>query len=119
MSKIPGSAHVNLSLGVAVMVGGAAGYLRKGSKASLIAGCAVGGLLLGSGYLIARTDSAYEGHALAAGTSALLAAAMGRRFVQTGKFMPAGLVAVAGAAACAYNFNKAREWAPAKDGTCR
>lgn len=118
MSKIPGSAHVNLSLGGLVIAGGAMGFVRKGSKASLIAGLAFGSLLLGSGYMIAKTDNIYEGHLLGAGTTGLMAAAMGQRYMGTGKFMPAGLVAVLGAGACAYNIHKAREWAPAKEGEC-
>lgn len=112
MSKIPGSAHLNLSLGALVMAGGAAGYFRKGSKVSIVAGTAVGSLLLGSGYLIARSDKIYEGHLLACGTCALLAVGMGQRFLSTRTFMPAGLVATVGAVACAYNFQKSLEWKP-------
>ena len=116
MSNIPGSAHANLSLGGLVIIGGTVGYLRKGSKASLISGLAVGSLLLGSGYMIAKTDQVYEGHLLASGASGVMALAMGQRFMSTGKFMPAGLVATLGAAACAYNVHKSREWAPSKEG---
>lgn len=112
MSSIPGSAHVNLSLGGLVMAGGLVGYLKKGSHMSLVSGLTVGSLLLGSGYLIAKTDHVYEGHVLATTTSSVLALAMGQRFFTTQKFMPAGLVAVLGATACAYNFRKAQEWAP-------
>lgn len=113
MSKIPGSAHVNLSLGGLVIVGGAMGYVRKGSKMSLVAGVTVGSLLLGSGYLIGFSDDQqYQGHVLAAATSGILALSMGQRYFKTSKFMPAGLVATLGAAACAYNIHKAREWAP-------
>lgn len=115
MSKIPGSAHLNLSLGGAVVLGGAMGYMKKGSKISLIAGLGIGSLLIGSGYMIAKTDQVYEGHLLAAGSSGLMAAAMGQRFVSTGKFMPAGLVATAGVVACAYNYHKSSEWAPTKE----
>ena len=118
MSNIPGSAHANLSLGVLVMLGGIAGFLRKGSKASLVAGLSMGSLLLGSGYMIAKTDQIYEGHLLAGGTSGVMALAMGQRYLSTSKFMPAGMVAVLGAAACAYNLHKSQEWAPEKTGTC-
>ena len=78
---------MNLSLGGLVMVGGLAGYFRKGSKASLVAGLAMGSLLVGSGYMIAKTDNVYEGHLLATGTSGIMAIAMGQRFLSTGKFM--------------------------------
>lgn len=115
MSQIPGSAHINLSLGGLVMAGGLVGYLKKGSHISLVSGITVGSLLLGSGYLIAKTEHVYEGHVLATTTSSVLALAMGHRFVTTSKFMPAGFMAVLGAAACAYNFHKSREWAPAKE----
>jgi uncharacterized membrane protein (UPF0136 family) len=107
MGKIPGSAHVNLSLGGLVMVGGAYGYWKKGSTPSLVAGLTIGSLLLGSGYMIAtNSDRMYEAHCMAI--------AMGGRFVSTGKFMPAGMVATLGALGCAYNLQKALEWAPGK-----
>ena len=111
-TKIPGSAHVNLSLGTLVLVGGGLGYARKGSHASLVSGLVVGSLLLSSGYLIAKTDQVYEGHVLATLTSGVLAGGMGQRFVSTGKFLPAGLVASLGACACAYNALQSQEWAP-------
>lgn len=91
------------------------GYFKKGSQMSLIAGLTFGSLLLGSGYLIA-SDREYQGHLLSSGTSGVMALGMGHRFVSTGKFMPAGLVAFLGAACCAYNANKALEWAPTKSG---
>merc|ERR1719230_2203010 len=47
-----------------------------------------------------------EGHALATGTSGLMAIAMGRRFIQTGKFMPSGLVATVGAVSMVYHAKK-------------
>lgn len=100
------------SLGGLCLVGGAIGYLKKGSKISLAAGLGIGSLFLTSGYLIAKTDRVYEGHLVAAGTATLLTAAMGQRFMSTGKFMPAGLLAVLGIVALGYNGNKAMEWAP-------
>jgi uncharacterized membrane protein (UPF0136 family) len=113
MDKIPGSAHVNLSFGALAVAGGIAGYVRKGSKASLIAGVTMGSLLMGSGYLIAFSDNRqYEGHLLGCGASALLALGMAPRALSTGKFMPAGLVSTLGIVAAAYNYHKARDWAP-------
>ena len=117
MSKIPGSAHANIGLGTLVIIGGAIGHIKKGSKISLIAGLSIGSLLLGSGYMIAKTDKQFEAHCLASSASGIMALAMGTRFVRGAKFMPAGLVAALGAAGCAYNVKKALEWAPAKDGT--
>jgi uncharacterized membrane protein (UPF0136 family) len=113
MSKTPGSAHLNLSLGALCILGGAMGYVRKGSSASLIGGLAFGSLLVGSGMMIAG-ESQYQGHMLATGTSGIMAAGMGYRFFQTGKFMPSGLLAALGAVCCAYNMNKGLEWAPSK-----
>lgn len=96
------------------MIGGAIGYFKRGSKISLVAGVSLGTLFLGSGYLIAKTDHVYEGHVLAVATSTVLTAAMGHRFMGTGKFMPAGLLTILGIAALGYNGNKAMEWAPSK-----
>ena len=95
------------------------GYFKKGSKASLIAGVSIGSLLLASGYLIAKTDNVYEGHCLAAGSAGVMALAMGQRYVQTGKMMPAGLTAALGVTACAYNVVKAMEWAPSSSSSAK
>jgi uncharacterized membrane protein (UPF0136 family) len=109
MSKIPGSAHPSFGLGGMVILGGAVGYFRKGSKPSLGAGLLFGGLLIGSGLMITG-DQQFEGHTLAAGVSGLMTLAMGQRFLSTGKFMPAGLVASVGALSAAYHTKKALEW---------
>lgn len=114
MSNIPGSAHLNFSLGGLVILGGAVGYLKKGSKISLLAGLTFGSLLVGSGVLIVK-DEHFKGHSLAAGASGLMALGMGARFLKTGTFMPAGMVASLGAVACAYNVKKALDWAPTKE----
>ena len=107
----PGSAHPAFGLGALTIVGGAVGFWKKGSKASLGAGVVCGGLLIGSGVLISG-EHQYEGHALATGTSTLMALGMGQRFIKTGKFMPAGLVATLGAASMAYHMKKTIEWSP-------
>jgi uncharacterized membrane protein (UPF0136 family) len=111
MSKTPGSAHLNLSLGGLFIAGGAMGYLRKGSGASLFGGLAAGSLLIGSGMMISG-ESQYKGHMLATATTGVAAAGMGYRFFLTGKFMPAGLVACLSAVCCAYNMKKGMDWAP-------
>jgi uncharacterized membrane protein (UPF0136 family) len=109
MGSIPGSAHPAFGFGAVTIVGGLAGYLRKGSKASLGAGFVCGTLLIGSGLMISG-ESQYGGHSLAAGTSALMALGMGQRFFKTGKFMPAGVVATLAAASLGYHVKKALEW---------
>lgn len=113
-SHIPGSAHPNIGLGILAIAGGAAGYIRKGSKASAFAGVGIGSLLLTSSYLITTRETPYEGHVLATVTTGIMAAAMGQRFLASGKFMPAGLVATLGVAGLAYNMNKALEWSASK-----
>jgi len=87
------------------------GYLKKGSTMSLVAGVTFGGLLIGSGVLITRNEC-FEGHALGAASTGVMALAMGKRYAATGKFMPAGLVASIGAVGLAYNVKKAIEWMP-------
>ncbi|KAG7351779.1 transmembrane protein [Nitzschia inconspicua] len=109
----PGSAHLNFTLGGLVAVGGAVGYFKKGSVPSLVAGLTFGGLLIGSGVLITQGES-YKGHVLASGVTGLMTLAMGQRFLASGKFMPAGMVATLGAAGLAYNAKKAIEWMPEK-----
>jgi uncharacterized membrane protein (UPF0136 family) len=108
----PGSAHMNLAVGSMVVLGGVTGYVRKGSTISLVAGVTVGSLLLGSGYMISKTNNIFEGHLLATGAAGVLTVAMSRRFMMTRKFMPSGLAASIGIITCAYNAKKAQEWAP-------
>ena len=113
MAPPPGSAHLNFSLGGLVALGGAVGYFKKGSVPSLVAGLTFGGLLIGSGVMISQGES-YKGHALASGVTGLMTVAMAQRFMTTGKFMPAGMVASLGAVGLAYNIKKTLEWMPEK-----
>ncbi len=105
----PGSAHPAFGLGALTILGGAVGYFKKGSKASLGAGVLCGGLLIGSGLMISG-ESQYNGHLLASGTSSLMALGMGSRYLKTGKVMPAGVVAAMGIVSCGYHAKKALEW---------
>ncbi len=107
----PGSAHPAFSFGGLTIVGGAVGYFKKGSKASLGAGLACGSLLIGSGLLISNSME-YEGHGLATATSGIMAAGMGQRYMKTGKIMPAGVVAGLAAVSMAYHAKKTLEWSP-------
>jgi uncharacterized membrane protein (UPF0136 family) len=111
-TSIPGSAHANIGLGALTLVGGTVGYLRQGSKPSLVAGVAVGSLFWASSYLITTQETPYYGHVLATVTSSLLTAGMYRRYTATRRMMPAGVVAGIGSIGMAYNFRKAMEWKP-------
>ena len=96
-------------MGGLVLVGGAVGFLRRGSTASLMAGTVVGSLYLGSGWLISKGE-ARDGHLLAATTSAVLAGSMGARAARTGKMFPPGAIALLALASLAYEGSKAWEW---------
>ncbi|CAM9807588.1 unnamed protein product [Heterosigma akashiwo] len=109
MEKPPGSAHAAFAVGGLVMLGGVIGYVKKGSKASVIASGGTAMLMITSGLLITKGND-LEGHGLALATSSLLALGMGARVMKSGKFMPAGLVAVIGAASAAYQAKKTFEW---------
>ena len=74
------------------------------------AGLVCGSLLISSGVLI-TSDDPYRGHLLATGTSGAMALGMGHRYIKTGKFMPAGLVAAVGIVSMAYHAKKTIEWA--------
>lgn len=82
--------------GLCVAAGGIAGYAKAGSTASLAAGLGFGGLALLGAYLISQDQPI--GHWLVVGTAGTLTAVMGRRFMNSGKIMPAGVVAMLSAA---------------------
>mmetsp|Transcript_10800 Transcript_10800/g.14016 ORF Transcript_10800/g.14016 Transcript_10800/m.14016 type:complete len:112 (+) Transcript_10800:62-397(+) len=109
MERPPGSAHMAFGVGGLVLAGGLMGYLKKGSKASLIASGGTAALLFASGVIVTKGYD-FEGHALAFGTSSLLAVGMGMRSFKSGKFMPAGLVATIGVVSAAYQAKKTLEW---------
>jgi len=73
-----------------VAVGGLIGYLKAKSTYSLIAGLVFGGIL---GFGAYQTSVNPRNYYLTLGTSAALGALMGYRAINSGKFMPAGLIA--------------------------
>jgi uncharacterized membrane protein (UPF0136 family) len=87
-------AIVTWVFGGLVILGGVIGYAKAKSKTSLISGLAFGVLLLLFGYAIA--EGRRIGLQAGTGISLALAIIMGRRFLATKKFMPAGLVAILG-----------------------
>ncbi|WIA09106.1 hypothetical protein OEZ86_011690 [Tetradesmus obliquus] len=76
---------------------------------SLVAGAVFGAAYGASAYLINSGDPA-TGHMCGLVSSMLLTGAMGLRFAKTGKVMPAGVMAAAGALGSIYNFQKHQEW---------
>ncbi|XP_076804678.1 transmembrane protein 14C-like [Clavelina lepadiformis] len=74
-----------------VAAGGIVGYLKAGSTPSLAAGLLFGGL---AGFGAYRTSVDPTDQWLTLGISLSLGGLMGFRFYNSGKFMPAGLVAL-------------------------
>ena len=95
------TALLNTGVGGLVLAGGIAGFLRKGSKASLIAGSSFGGILLTSAGLIWNKKP--WGYKLASVASLLLSIVMGKKYFASGVYMPAGLIATMGVIAFVYN----------------
>eukprot|EP00536_Pseudo-nitzschia_multiseries_P002626 jgi/Psemu1/301473/fgenesh1_kg.35_\ len=81
------------------------GYATKGSKASLVAGSTFGGLLMIAGFLVSKSSESKstKGNVLGSSVSALLGYVMGKKFLVSKKFMPAGLLTVLSAASFVYN----------------
>ncbi|XP_031499676.1 protein FATTY ACID EXPORT 5-like [Nymphaea colorata] len=83
--------------GIIVVVGGVVGYARKGSIVSLAGGAGAGLLLLLSGFISLKAFEKRRNSLFAllleTVCSVALAVVMGRRYLETSKIMPAGLVA--------------------------
>ena len=79
--------------GVLTIVGGVIGFVKAGSKASLIAGGISGVLLLVAGWLVA-SGSVMAGMILGLIVSLLLAGRFLPAFLKTKKPMPAGMMSV-------------------------
>ena len=85
-----------LGYGLLVLVGGIIGYVKAKSRASLIAGVALGSVLGVAAYLLA-TDSPVFAAALGLGSALVLIARFLPAFMRTKKIMPAGAVVAVGA----------------------
>lgn len=92
--------------GLLVLGGGIMGYATAGSMASLIAGSGFGLGLLASGLGVSRGKK--MGFLFAPLLTLLLIAVLGYRSVQTGEFIPSGLIAVLGLVALALYFGLRR-----------
>jgi uncharacterized membrane protein (UPF0136 family) len=75
-------------------IGGIIGYKKAGSKASLIAGVMSGSILLVLSTLIQITENLAPLVYLALAITLVLVATFVKRYLTTGKVMPAGMLAV-------------------------
>jgi uncharacterized membrane protein (UPF0136 family) len=82
--------------GALTIAGGVMGFVKAGSRASLIAGGVSGVLLLVAGYLVGA-GNVVAGLVLGLVLSLALAGQFGPKFFRTRKVMPAGMMAVLGA----------------------
>ncbi len=78
--------------GLLTIAGGVMGFVKAGSTASIIAGSISGLLLLLAAFLL--PGNLIAGLALAALVSLALAGQFVPKFIKTGAFMPAGMMAV-------------------------
>ncbi|KAF1383575.1 hypothetical protein PFLUV_G00133290 [Perca fluviatilis] len=83
---------VGFSYAALVSAGGILGYVKAGSVASLAAGLLFGLLAAAGAYLASQNSKNVW---LSLGTSGTLAVVMGLRFLNSWKFMPAGLMTLA------------------------
>merc|ERR1712168_933872 len=82
--------YVGYAYASAVALGGIMGYVKAGSIPSLGAGLLFGSVLGVGAYQMSENPNNYY---LTLGTSTVLGGMMGMRFLNSGKFMPPGLIA--------------------------
>ena len=82
---------LGLAYGLLVCGGGIYGYARSGSVPSIVAGMSFGVLALAGA---AQLDRDPKNIWILLASSGILSVLMGARYYATGKFMPAGFVAV-------------------------
>ena len=78
--------------GIMMMLGGVMGFVKVGSKASLISGVGMGLALVASGFGV--RNGSYNSAVVAVVIAALLVVLFAIRFAKTRRFMPAGMLAV-------------------------
>ncbi|KAJ2356515.1 Transmembrane protein 14C [Coemansia erecta] len=83
--------YIGLAFAALIAVGGAIGYFKSGSAASLVSGLVFGALISLSAQLAAGNSKSYS--LLPAALCLVLCLVMGSRFLNSKKFMPAGMVA--------------------------
>lgn len=105
VSTAPRGIVLNTAVGGLTFAGGLMGFVTKGSKASLIAGSTFGGLLMLSALLISKAseNKSRKGNILGFSVSGMLGFVMGKKFLVSKKFMPAGLLTALSAISVVYN----------------
>ena len=105
VSTAPRGIVLNTAVGGLTFAGGLMGFVTKGSKASLIAGSTFGGLLMISALLISKASEtkSRKGNILGFSVSGMLGFVMGKKFLASKKFMPAGLLTALSAISVVYN----------------
>jgi len=83
--------------GVIMILGGIMGFVKVGSKASLISGVGMGLGLIASGYGVSR--GSYDSLVVAEVIAALLVVIFAIRFAKTRRIMPVGMLAILSLAA--------------------
>ncbi len=78
--------------GVIMILGGIMGFVKVGSKASLISGVGMGLALLACGYGVSQ--GSYDSLVVAEVIAALLVVLFAIRYAKTRRFMPGGMLAV-------------------------
>jgi len=97
---------LNAGAGGLTLVGGLIGFLTKGSKASLIAGSSMGGMLLLSAFLISRKVQ-LVGNILGSFFASLLSLTMVKKFMSSKKLFPPGVLTLLGSLAVVVNLYEA------------
>ena len=93
---------LNAALGSLVFAGGLMGFIKAGSKASLIAGSMFGSLMMVSSWFISKKQQV--GNAVGGIVSTMLTYIMGKKYRKSGgKFIPSGLIASMSIITITYN----------------
>lgn len=111
MPSSPRGIVLNTAVGGLTFAGGLMGFVTKGSKASLTAGSIFGGLLMLSAVIISKSsgsNTSAKGNILGFSVSGMLGFVMGKKFLASKKFMPAGLLASLSAIGFVYNLIEAK-----------
>eukprot|EP00096_Caligus_rogercresseyi_P005589 TRINITY_DN214_c0_g1_i1.p1 TRINITY_DN214_c0_g1~~TRINITY_DN214_c0_g1_i1.p1 ORF type:complete len:108 (+),score=27.16 TRINITY_DN214_c0_g1_i1:59-382(+) len=82
--------YIGFAYSAAVALGGIMGFVKRGSIPSMAAGVVFGGAAAFGAYQFSESHKSYH---VALGVSSTLLGVMGYRFVNSQKFMPAGLIA--------------------------